>query len=248
MILLLEVDSWEEIHHNIKIYDSYRDSKNTLEREFFLNLMKRGICFIAYDFNNNISFYPSRYIGYFKNNLNLHSKSKLSGLETNDAISYILGYSPTKDEKLDEYFQVYSQKIGLFNNDRGAFGKQRKYWYVGPNLELSSRFESLKQKENIRRKKRKIQVPFNEDYDVWKFTILGDSYKITSGEIKIPIINKALVEVKGKMVSELLGYFEFYKDKDKWSVRVNRWNDFNKHQKFIVLKNVKLKLREILYK
>jgi len=248
MGMMTRVNNWDELLVNIKQLESYRHSNNSNENKFFISLIIKGICFLAYKLNDEIAFYPSRFIGYFNNNIQRHNNSRLYGPETNEAIKYMHGYEPSYDESLDLHLEEFSQNIGLLDNSKGSFGKQRKYWYVGSNKKISSKFDLLKQKESNRKNKRKNKVPFNEDYKAWKFTMLGDSAKLASGEFRVPIINNKLVEVKGKMVSEIYGYFELYKERDRYEVRINRWNDLNKHQKFIVVQNVSLKLREIIYK
>lgn len=123
------VKSIEEIKKNMKTLDNYLSKKVDLEYSYALDLIKRGICFIADNSSGEYRFYPSRFVGYANNSMDKHENNIFKdGKETNPVISGMLGCKPAVDADLDAKYKAYCQSLGLQPNERGAFGVERKYW------------------------------------------------------------------------------------------------------------------------
>ncbi len=70
---------------------------------FALNLVQRGACFIVINDNGMFEFYPSRFIGYVNNYLEIHRHNDdKDGRDTNPAISKILGMKPIQNEFFEQ--------------------------------------------------------------------------------------------------------------------------------------------------
>lgn len=66
------IDSVNDLKMNPETLEVYRDRPETQYREFYQNLIKRGRCFFAHEWDGNIHFAPSRFIGYRNNDMNFH--------------------------------------------------------------------------------------------------------------------------------------------------------------------------------
>lgn len=120
-----------ELMTNIKKIDEYLASRKDPEFSFAINLVKKGICFVATKINDSYKFYPSRFIGYDSNSMEAHLINEhRDGRETNPAISEILGNKPIPNTELDKLYKEYCETLGFTANDKGTFGVERKYWNV----------------------------------------------------------------------------------------------------------------------
>ena len=70
------VESLNDLNVNIKTIDNYLKLKIEPEYSYGLNLVKRGICFIALKENELYKFYPSRFIGYVNNDMESHKNNE----------------------------------------------------------------------------------------------------------------------------------------------------------------------------
>lgn len=123
------INSIEELKSNITILEKYLNSKTDPEYSFALDLVKKGTCFVAVENESGFSFFPSRFIGYAKNNMNKHlNNQEKDGKETNPVISRILGGKPTLNPELEKQYREYCESLGFVANDKGSFGVERKYW------------------------------------------------------------------------------------------------------------------------
>ena len=112
------VKNVNELRVNIKTLDGYIAIKKEPEYDFALNLVKKGTCFVAVKENGTYKFYPSRFVGYFNNNMDAHqNNNNKDGRETNPAISTVLGS-----------YREYCESLGFIANEKGSFGVERKYW------------------------------------------------------------------------------------------------------------------------
>ena len=125
------VKNLEEIKENILILDDYLSNKVESEYTFALNLIKKGICFIAVKNENGYSFYPSRFIGYANNDMNKHlNNDTKDGKKTNPAISSILKQKLNFNSELEKEYRLYCEKLGFIAEEKAAFGGKRKYWIL----------------------------------------------------------------------------------------------------------------------
>lgn len=123
------VETLEEIKRNIMVINAYLDRKVEPEYSFALRLVKKGTCFIAVKQDDDYRFYPSRFIGYAENTMDAHLNNVYKdGRETNPAISKILNQKEFYDAEMENAYKEYCQRLGFTANDKGTFGKQRKYW------------------------------------------------------------------------------------------------------------------------
>lgn len=120
-----------ELIKNINTLDNYISSKKDPHYDFSLNLIKKGVCFVALKNENSYSFYPSRFIGYVNNTMQEHQNNDTkNGRETNPAISKILGTKPVSNPTIDAEYDAYCQKLGFVAKEKGSFGVSRKFWIM----------------------------------------------------------------------------------------------------------------------
>jgi len=119
------VETWTEIRENLLTFNSYRLSKDLFEREFFVDRIRLGKCFVALETNTGIIFGPSRFVGYVENNIYDHQDNlSKHGWYTNQSIKEILGPCDQNSQIEREYLSLCQQlKIDPANNTR-------KYWHI----------------------------------------------------------------------------------------------------------------------
>ena len=123
------VETLEEIMENTKTIDKYLNLDDSVQKEFAKDLVKRGICFIVLDRESKLRFYPSRFVGYKKNDYQKHINNyEKDGRDTNPAISKIINLKPTSSEDLEIEYTRYCEDLGFASNKSGAYGVKRKYW------------------------------------------------------------------------------------------------------------------------
>ena len=113
------VKNVNELRVNIKTLDGYIAIKKEPEYDFALSLVKKGTCFVAIKENGTYKFYPSRFVGYFKNNMDAHqNNNNKDGRETNPAISTVLGSKPTPNLVLENLYREYCESLGFIANEK----------------------------------------------------------------------------------------------------------------------------------
>lgn len=118
-----------DLINNIETLESYKIG--TKEYEFYVNLVKKGVCFVAYRHQGVTKFYPSRFMGYKNNTYDEHiSNEYKDGKETNPTISKILASKPQGNKELETQYRNYCETLGFIANEKGAFGVYRKYWVL----------------------------------------------------------------------------------------------------------------------
>lgn len=124
------VRSLEELEGNVRQLSAYLNSPIEIERSFAVDLVKKGICFVAIANADSRSrtFYPSRFIGYAGNNLRGHSRRQKDGRDTNVALAELLGSEPTENRALEVQYRDYCRSLGFQPNQSGPFGVKRKFW------------------------------------------------------------------------------------------------------------------------
>lgn len=122
------INSIKELKSNITILEQYLNTTGP-EYSFALDLIKKGTCFVAVKNKSGFSFFPSRFIGYAKNNMDKHlNNQEKDGRKTNPVISCLLGSQPTLNPELEKQYREYCELLGFLANDKGSFGVERKYW------------------------------------------------------------------------------------------------------------------------
>jgi len=124
------ITSLNEILRNTKLLDIYlSDMESKARREYALDRIKNGICFLAVINNGTYRFYPSRFIGYINNSMEAHEKSDVKdGRETNVAISRVLGTQPQISEPLEHEYIKFCNSLRIKPQKKGPFGSVRRYW------------------------------------------------------------------------------------------------------------------------
>lgn len=120
----------EDILKNIETLESYLNPFGYKDKRLFaLDLIRKGICFIAYKHGEDIKFVPSRFVGYVNNDMTKHmDNDEKDGRETTPAISKILNTNPNEDAELEIAYQNYCKKLFITVGKKGSFGAKRKYW------------------------------------------------------------------------------------------------------------------------
>lgn len=137
------VIKWEDVKKNLYTLEAYRNSINFYDD--YVKLMKRGTCFVVYKQKNKFWFGPSRFVGYLNNDIELHKDNgDKDGRDTNKEISEIVNSYPEKNDFLEEEYINLCLSLGFVPNKTGAFGVERKYWFVSDD---GSTIDELKNEE-----------------------------------------------------------------------------------------------------
>lgn len=135
MILISEPN---ELHININSFEEYLVNGSDDEKKKIRSLIKRGRCLVAYTVNNNISFAPSRFLGYLANYLDKHFKSETkNGTETNLALNKVLKQKLIQSADLENKYVQYCQSMNI----EPTKYEYRKYWA----LDIEKEFDNNKQ-------------------------------------------------------------------------------------------------------
>ncbi len=128
------VTEWAQVENNLIKLDQYRHSSDTEEVKFYIDLIKRGICFVVYEQRGNLLFGPSRFVGYVDNNSQFHQTNESKdGRKTNTVITNILNHPPEEDETLEKDYEKLCDSLGIEPSKTGVFGVKRKYWFRSMN-------------------------------------------------------------------------------------------------------------------
>ena len=120
------VETLKEIKANIKVIDGYLNGKDETEKEYAVDLVKRGFCFVAVKTDEGYKFYPSRFIGYADNSKEKHEMNfERDGRDTNPVISRIIGSKLVQDAELEEAYKEYCNLLGF-----KSYKRKRKYWRI----------------------------------------------------------------------------------------------------------------------
>ena len=136
------VNCVEDIIENAKRFDAYIKNGKFNEKEFAINCISLGRCFVVIKENDNYKFYPSKYIGYKNNSASgyydaYYNAEALPGEEkhgdaayytfdgrvSNKAITKVLGCPVEKDYELSDLFIKYCNSLGLKGSEKKKFWK-----------------------------------------------------------------------------------------------------------------------------
>lgn len=126
------IKNLSDLVRNIQSLEYYLNSGDEFERTESIKLIKNGTCYVVYELNGQLRFAPSRYLGYFENNIQKHTYSPdKDGKVTNPLINRIL--KPVKlvqDHELERAYKEYCLSLGFTPHKTGAYGAPRKYWHL----------------------------------------------------------------------------------------------------------------------
>ena len=107
----------DALKENLLQLEFYLKEGTEQEKEFTLNLIRRGKCFISYKVNNKWRFAPSRFVGYLNNNMIAHLENETKdGKVTNPVIDKILGKVSEHNELLESEYIHYCNYLGVIPN------------------------------------------------------------------------------------------------------------------------------------
>ena len=119
------VTKWEEVLSNLLILERYRNSKRADVVEFYVELIRRGRCFVVYSRQAEFFLGPSRFVGYGSNTMMLHQANKSKdGTVTNAAIKTIFKRSPSENSLAEKAYLDLCSDSGVLPTRIG-----RKYWF-----------------------------------------------------------------------------------------------------------------------
>jgi len=129
------INTKNQLIKNIDTLEGYLTEGDDYAANEAKSLVKRGTCFVAYKIDGELRFAPSRFIGYIDNKLDKHLASyEKDGRETNKAIIKILGAKPLPNDKLNEKYLEYCNRLGIQPSEKGSFGAPRKFWQLEIDL------------------------------------------------------------------------------------------------------------------
>jgi hypothetical protein len=121
------IENIRELRTNLELFERYLCEGSDSEKYSVGKLVVGGKCFVSYKIGNEWRFAPSRFVGYFNNDLETHaSNTDKDGRETNPAINKIAENKLAKSELLEQKYKDYCESIGINFHD-----KNRKYWLFG---------------------------------------------------------------------------------------------------------------------
>ena len=137
----------EAVLANVATLDRVRMDPMSADHAAYLDLIRRGTCFLPYATPEGIAFAPSRFIGYAGNSLARHSANEArDGRLTNQAINAVLGQSPVAEAVLETEYRRFCVELGIAPSQTGTFGVTRKYWLTP---EICGRLDLLAEREVI---------------------------------------------------------------------------------------------------
>lgn len=127
-----------ELISNIRTFENYLIEGIPSEQKVVRDLIRNGICLVAYKVDDEINFAPSRFLGYKDNDIVKHLEfDKKHGTLTNQAIDKTLKLKHSSNPILEEKYLEYCNSLFI----KPANRKNRKYWFV----ELEIDFEKNKE-------------------------------------------------------------------------------------------------------
>lgn len=139
------IETKEELVINLTQVELYLNGDNEYLAEEMRGYIGRGIDFVAYYFNNEIHFAPSRFIGYLNNKLEIHrvEENGKNGWATSDSIDSILSKRCVPNAKYDKLFISYCKNLGVI--PKKWVLKQRKYWILNETVHINLQEGGVKQ-------------------------------------------------------------------------------------------------------
>lgn len=120
------VTTIDDIFDNLVRFDSYRSSKNSQHREFFVGRLRLGKIFVHGIVNGKHLFCPSRFVGYVKCTAEKHIAFPYkNGSITTPRINRLLGEHRT-DKSAEKKYLELCRLLGIQPSEKG-----RTYWSIG---------------------------------------------------------------------------------------------------------------------
>jgi predicted HNH restriction endonuclease len=118
------VENIKELKSNLALFETYLSEGSDQENQAVNKLIAGGKCFVTYKINNEWRFAPSRFIGYYDNDLEKHANnSSKDGKVTNPAINRIADNRLKESEILEAKYLDYCKGFGIEPHNT-----KRRYW------------------------------------------------------------------------------------------------------------------------
>jgi hypothetical protein len=141
------VSDHDALLDNIETLDAIRANPGSADHAAYLELIRRGTCFLPYMSRDGIAFAPSRFIGYAGNSFARHAANEArDGRLTNAAINNVIGFAPVPEQILEEEYRLFCVRLGMKPAATGTFGAPRKYWLTA---EIRDRLDLLAERAVI---------------------------------------------------------------------------------------------------
>ncbi len=129
----------EQLISNIERVENCLVDGTDQDKMTMVNLIRRGMCLVAYKIHTETRFAPSRFLGYKDNNIQDHNHSSTKdGRLTNIAIHNVLGKLIVSDDALDRLYSQYCRSLGVQPTNY----TKRKYWYLEIEAEFPGNIQS----------------------------------------------------------------------------------------------------------
>lgn len=121
------ISSKAELAANIDTLRGYLSS-NGVDKEFAVELIRSGTCFVVTTRGAAILFAPSRFVGYAQNSRHDHGTNEdKDGRETNAALERLLRKPPLHNAVLEQQYDQFCLSLGA-SLRKAPFGVTRKFW------------------------------------------------------------------------------------------------------------------------
>lgn len=118
------IKDFDELKMNLDLFEYYLCEGSDYERYSVGKFIARGKCFVSYKKGDEWRFVPSRFVGYFNNDLEKHSNNaEKDGKETNPAINKIANSRLEESMDLEQKYLEYCHYKGIKSSNN-----VRKYW------------------------------------------------------------------------------------------------------------------------
>ncbi|MBR4449590.1 MAG: hypothetical protein IKS30_05265 [Treponema sp.] len=121
------IETLEELKNNAKMLSDYIKSENFVQKSFALELIKNGKCFVVFESDKGLEFYPSKFLGFKENNKDKHETAKkektIHGILSNHRIDEILKCGCMPNSSYEKEFQKFCSENGIYPKNQ-----VRKFW------------------------------------------------------------------------------------------------------------------------
>ena len=134
------VESLSELMENLLRVENYLSGEDEEDYNNMIKLIAHGTNFVVYRSGGKLHFAPSRFIGYFNNNLLKHlvKGNGKDGKKTTPAINKIIGYTRSFDRDLEKDYLEFCRELNV--KPKQMVDTKRKYWVL--NDEQNQKFAS----------------------------------------------------------------------------------------------------------
>ena len=126
------IETLEELKENARTLSAYLRSGDTVKQSFAKDLVRRGKCFVVFEFEDGLKFFPSRFLGYKSNTREKHDHGKamrlVDGKETNPRIDAILNCRSLPSEELKAGYVRFCESIGIHRHINKESKDKPRFW------------------------------------------------------------------------------------------------------------------------